>query len=151
LKASQRPIFATTKFDVIYWIIAGIWGFGLISGLILVRSHYSADIILGILITLLVTTNRPLIDWGVKLLYRPNDLVVLKPGEVPRNACLAGGSVEGREDSGNEHLADEGERFRFPVTSADANKLRSGSDLKQKDQERKEWLVGIGTASQTIQ
>jgi len=151
-KSSSYPIFATAKFDIIYWIMAGMWAFGLIAGLILIRSHYSADIILGILITILVTTNRPLIDWGVNLLYRPNALVVLKPGEVPRTACLAGGGVSEREDSGQEHLTEDG-RSRFPMTSADASNLRSGSDLKQKDTEHKEWVMGVGGAlpNQTIQ
>jgi len=59
------------QFQFIYWTIGCLWIFFMITNLIIVRYHYSVDLILALMITLLITTHTYLIDWGVKFL-NPN-------------------------------------------------------------------------------
>ena len=52
-------------------VIAVIWFACLLVALILCRYHYSDDIFVAIIVTALVCTNTHLLQWWVRLCYRP--------------------------------------------------------------------------------
>jgi len=62
------------RFQIIYWTIGCIWAMLLLLSLVFVRFHYTVDILLALIITVLVTTHKKLLDIGVKFLnpnYQP--------------------------------------------------------------------------------
>jgi hypothetical protein len=52
-------------------IILPIWFCVLLYSLILIRSHYSVDLVIAVLVTLLVSSNATLCQWLVRMIYRP--------------------------------------------------------------------------------
>ena len=52
-----------------FFLLSGIWLLGLVLGMLLVRLHYSVDLFLSAMITLLIMTNDKLMDFGMECLY----------------------------------------------------------------------------------
>jgi len=56
-----------------------VWITFLLIGIILIRYHYSNDVIIACFVSMLVCTNTHLLQWFVRILYRPNYTNYLSP------------------------------------------------------------------------
>jgi len=79
ISASPCPRYLSlTTFKTIYRVFSVSWAIAFMYGLILIRLHYSVDVFLALFMTLLISTHRPLLNFGVKLLY-PDSVNLIAP------------------------------------------------------------------------